>query len=512
MNSIAYPCASVPEVPEGHYSRLCPGRWQPFDDALLHDLADNVMKDSKRKRDWRAKHDPLPTQPMPSGYVYFGQFIDHDITRDGRTLDQAGPDVEQTLNYRTPRLDLDLLYGKDPLTVPCIYEEDGERLKLGPTQPAKSKGRKLRSTFDDLPRQDGTAIVVDARSDENLVIAQMHVLFAKFHNRVLDLLRNKPELSLGPNGGSLFDQARRFVTWHYQWIIVKDFLPLIVREPILIDVRKQHFRLFRHVYTLAHCPMPLPVEFTMAAYRFGHSMVREQYFLNRDVNTQRSFELIHMTKRGGGIVKQLPATYVIDWDYFFFISSPVNIGQAIDTFITEMMYGLPEQAAKAFHFQSTFAAVSPARDSAQMSPALPETTLKRGSRARLPSGQEFARAFGYKLIDPEQIPALPEDKDFFEQSGLNMRTPLWYYLLREADLEARSDPGEGTETKAPIQKLGSIGSRIVAEVFYQLLHTDCESVLHAGKKRKPPEFVFGTSKKPRPILSLPDLIEFVQSA
>src|SRR5206468_13039710 len=130
--------------------------------------------------------------------------IDHDITRDGRSLEKAGPDVEQTLNFRTPRLDLDLLYGKDPSTVECIYEGDG-RLKLGPTLEAVgNRGRPIPESFDDLPRRsDGTAIVMDTRSDENLVIAQLHVLFAKFHNRVLKLLKEQPDLSAGPAGGSL---------------------------------------------------------------------------------------------------------------------------------------------------------------------------------------------------------------------------------------------------------------------------------------------------------------------
>jgi len=510
MISLAYPCADVSEVPEAHYSRLCPGRWQVFDDAVLHDLANNVMQDSRAKRAERLKH-PLPTVGMPSLYVYFGQFIDHDITKDGRTLDQAGPDVQQTLNYRTPRLDLDHLYGKDPSTVPCIYEADGETLRLGPTLPASSKGRKLRSTQDDLFRENGTAVVMDARQDENLVIAQMHVLLAKFHNKVLELLRAQPKLSLGPKGSSLFEQARRFVTWHYQWIIVNDFLPRIVRGSILNKVTRCRYKLFPRVYTPADGPMPLPVEFTMAAFRFGHSMIREQYFLNRNVNTQRSSELIHMTKRGGGIDKQLPANYRIDWDYFYF-KHPLNVGNDIDTFITEMMYGLPDQTGKAFQFQSSFTAVSASQNVAPMNPTLPELTLKRGSKTRLPSGQEFARAFGYDLIDPALIPALPEGKEFFEQTGLSMRTPLWYYLLREADLDARSNPGEGEGPKKPIQKLGRIGSQIVAEVFYQLLNTDCESILHAGEGVKPPSFVFGNQLKPRPILSLPDLIDFVRSS
>ena len=110
MNSLAYPCAPVPEAPEGHYSRLCPcksGQWAPHDEHQLADLAGRMRRESPLKQ--RKRDAELRDHVMRSGYVYVGQFIDHDITRDVRLLDEAGCDAEHTLNYRTPRLDLDLL-------------------------------------------------------------------------------------------------------------------------------------------------------------------------------------------------------------------------------------------------------------------------------------------------------------------------------------------------------------------------------------------------------------------
>src|SRR5881392_1728642 len=153
MISPVYPCAEVPEIPEAHYSRLCPrpgGYWDEFDAAHLAMLA-SLMCDSPAKRKAREKEiKGLVT--VPSGYVYFGQFIDHDITRDIRKLKDAGPDVEQTLNYRTPRLDLDLLYGRDPAAVSCIYENDGERLRLDLTERTTVFDQQLCASYDDLPR------------------------------------------------------------------------------------------------------------------------------------------------------------------------------------------------------------------------------------------------------------------------------------------------------------------------------------------------------------------------
>jgi hypothetical protein len=503
MNSLAYPCASVPEVPEGHYSRLCPcpsGQWPPHNEEELAILA-QMMRQEKPTAD---------DHVMRSGYVYLGQFIDHDITRDTRLLDEAGCDVEQTWNYRTPCLDLDLLYGKDPSSVPCIYERDG-RLRLGST----SRAKEAKSNEDDLPREsDGTPIVIDARSDENLAIAQTHVLFAKFHNQVLNLLKQQPDLSAGPVGTSLFEQARRFVTWHYQWIVRDDFLPHIVQNATLKDIEQNGLHLFPRAYTPADSPVALPVEFTVAAFRFGHSMVRNDYFWNEIHRNLKTSELIIMTKRGGGITKQLPHDFVISWKRFFTgTGSRVNRAENIDTFIAGALYDLPPQVVQAFRLQIAGLTPNqtPFRD--RMIPPLPELTLRRGSRVRLPSGEEFAQRFGYTSLPAGQIPARPEDAEFFQQDGFRERTPLWYYLLREAAVEDVRE-GEREDGRWKIQKLGTTGGRIVAEVIHQLLNADYNSIVNAGKDWRPPSFTFGTfgtQTEPRSLDSMQEIVEFVRA-
>ncbi len=492
MKTLAYPCNSVAEEPVGHYSRLCPGLerdWAEHDETQLKILA-CYMKDSPQKRALRAKGKRGPT--VPSGYVYFGQFIDHDITRDNRSLKDASPDVANTRNYRTARLDLDHLYGKDPGTVPCLYRCDGERLTLGPTLPTQTIGGGPRPcSWNDLPRTaDGTAIVVDPRNDENLIIAQMHVLFSKFHNCVLKLLTQQPALSpgLAPGWGSdLFRRARRFVTWHYQWLVLNDFLPRIARLAVLNDIKAgSQPRLFASWYTPKDDPMALPVEFSVAAFRFGHSMVQGRYFLN-SYTSVLSREIVRLTKRGGGISTHLPENYRVDWDRFFDRGARainLNRAQTIDTFITEMLYHVPKQTAEAFRFQSSLRTLdSSVAEEAEMRPPLPELTLRRGSRVRLPCGEEFAATFGYEIIKPEDL--FPGQIEFFE-CGLKGRTPLWYYLLREAAIEKpRSEPGPLPGTLQS-QKLGTLGSRIVAETLYQLLKADNESILHAGCGWEPP--------------------------
>ncbi len=507
MITPTYPCADVPETAEWHYGRLCrndAGDWPEFNSEDLNRLAE-LMRDSPEKRTLRGK-EPERFVTMPSGYVYLGQFIDHDITRDTRTLDRAAPDVENTLNYRTPALDLDLLYGKNPADVPCIYEDDGLRLRLGPTEESPTARRTIASTFDDLPRDNGTAVVIDPRSDENLIIAQLHVLFAKFHNAAVDLLTSQPDIFPTLAGEDLFEQVRRFVTWHYQWIVIHDFLPTICRVAVLNDIAANKFRLFPRRYTTADYPVALPVEFTVAAFRFGHSVVQSQYILNSEV-AGNSSEIIRMTKRGTGIHDRLPAKYVLDWDNFFTgTEMQLNRSQPIDTFISEALYDLPRPAAYAFRFQVE---LMPAHFGFQdrMSPPLPEVTLQRGSRMRLPSGQEFASRFGYNSISPDIIPA-PPDEEFFP-IALRTRTPLWYYLLREAATEPNPEPPL-PHLGLPLQKLGSIGSQIVAETLYQLLYADPHSFANAVSAWEPPTFNYGTSGPRWSFRSMLDVVSFVR--
>ncbi len=489
MSALPDPGAFPPRVAGGHYGRLCPaasGQWAPHDEQALATLA-GLMQDTPEKRRQRAPTVPRD-QVMRSGYVYLGQFIAHDVSRDLHSLAEATSEAEQTPNYRTPRLDLELLYGASPEEAPYLYEADG-RLKLGMTEPVAG----AQSTEDDLPRAaDGAALVIDSRNDDNLLIAQIHVLLAKFHNRVCELLQEQPDLSVGPTGASLFEQARRLVIWHYQWIVLHDFLPLIVQAATLRDMEHQGLRLYERAGRRADGPLALPLEFTLAAFRFGHSMVRPDYFLNPTVGVVNAAALITMTKRGGGIEARLPANFVVWWPRFFGGgNATVNRGESIDTFIASALYDLP---------------LLPPAPPGPMIPSLPEMTLRRGSRVRLPSGQEFARRFGYPELAPESIAPGPEEEDFFRRSGFRERTPLWYYLLREAAVEGVYEEENGGGHL--VQKLGTIGGRIVAETIYQLLDADRDSILHVGKSWRPPTFVFADVTRPRTLNSMAEVTRF----
>src|SRR4051794_13023908 len=179
---------------------------------------------------------------IPAGYTYLAQFVDHDLTFDPTP---PGRRVDDPANLRTPRLDLDSLYGAGPLDQPYLY--DGARLILGGT-----------CALPDLPRLRKRAIIGDPRNDEHLLIAQLHLLFMRFHNAVVE--RVEPR----------FEEAQRLVRWHYQWIVLHDFLDRVLgRAPATAIPAERPF---------SRAPYP-PLEFSGAPSPSAPAMARGSYEL-----------------------------------------------------------------------------------------------------------------------------------------------------------------------------------------------------------------------------------------
>ncbi|HYO69887.1 MAG TPA: peroxidase family protein, partial [Archangium sp.] len=208
----------------------------------------------------------LDNETITAGFTFFGQFIDHDLTFDPTSILERQNDPEAIQNFRTPALELDNVYGSGPRVSRHLYDVN---------DPAKFLIEKLGGpgTNDDMPRNSqNTALIADPRNDENTIVSQFHVAMLKFHNAVVDHLRKKT-----PNDPQVFDKAQRMVRWHYQWIIIHEFLPKLVGQQVLDDVlddrpRERFFRWRNEPF--------IPVEFAVAAYRFGHSQVRPGYGLN----------------------------------------------------------------------------------------------------------------------------------------------------------------------------------------------------------------------------------------
>ena len=227
-----------------------------FDQADLVRLADEMTSPPEEPVP-ETEQDPEENPGIPAAYTYLGQFVDHDLT-----LDPA-----------SPRFDLDNLYGRGPHDQDYMYRKDGIRMLLG----ERMSGDPFDPGAVQLPRgPNGRALIGDPRDDENRIVAQLHALFLRFHNKVVDQLGGKKHVS--------FQEARQQVRWHYQWVLVNDFLPRILEEQTYQSVFPDPYRYARAIPRLRDNDLELmPVEFAEAAYRFGHSMIRPLYRLNSDL-------------------------------------------------------------------------------------------------------------------------------------------------------------------------------------------------------------------------------------
>ncbi len=414
---------------------------------------------------------------IPAGFTYFGQFVDHDLTFDPTSKLQRENDPDALVDFRTPRFDLDAVYGRGPDDQPFLYEDDGVHLLIG----------RNRAGEDDLPRNaKGRALLGDARNDENLIVSQLALGFHKYHNRVVDVpaLANRP-------AERRFDEGRRIVRWHYQWALIHDFLARLVGDDVVEDIlRPDAFKVpasasARTVKTL-HVVLKffrwttrpfMPVEFSVAAYRFGHSMVRGEYELNDQVQDIPIFAKPPAEDLRG--FRELPAGHVIQWARFFtFQESKLDVqpSRRIDTKLAFGLHILPEAVAKTIH-------------------ALAERDLKRGKALGLPSGQAVARAMGIPedlILHPRELKPLP--KNLVQVFGED--TPLFFYVLKEAEVFGRG------------RRLGPVGGRIVAEVLIGLLRADPFSYLSVQPTWRPKAGAFGARRDGE--FTVADLLRFAR--
>ena len=430
----------------GLFGRMFP-KLKPlrFDDTALLELA-NTMKDDP------AQAPSGDNTNVPAGFTYLGQFVDHDITLDTTPLDQQMVDPLGVENFRSPKLDLDSVYGQGPGVSPHLYARKKvgrkfpltAKLLVGKTQPVGGDTATNKVLPNDLPRNThGRAIIGDERNDENLLVAQTHLAFLKFHNAVVDhLVKN------GADEFSVFEEAKRVTTWHYQWLVLYDFVERITAPGLIDQIRYEG----RKYYRFKKTPY-MPVEFSAAAYRMGHTMVRETYNHNKIFNPT-SFDLLFLfTGKSGDIAgdlgnfETLPSNWVINWHNFFETkknTSPDNSSRKLDPFIAPELHTLPGE-------NGSFA-------------NLAFRNLKRGVNLGLPSGQDVAKAMKIKPLSADDV-ASGSDGKIAKKHGMHKKTPLWYYILKEAHVLENGD------------RLGPVGCRIVAEVFLGIVHGDHDSFL-----------------------------------
>ena len=519
---------------EKNFVKLLNLRRKGYDLKALAQLAEQMKGEVDTVKDGP---DPEENLFVPAGYTYFGQFIDHDLTFDSTS--SLNPKNKKAIptTLRTPRLDLDCLYGDGPEAQPYMY--DGEKLlyRNGPKLP----GAKDFSENDLLRNPLGRAIIGDKRNDENSIVSQIQLAFIKYHNAVVDKLKTvSSEKWNVPN--DLFNSARNEVRWAYQKLIIEDFLPRIVSSDVLKDLQESDKKKRKDNYLLytEDKRSSLPREFVAAAYRFGHSGVRTGYRLNAGFENRFSiFPASSDPTRTAGADSLLgfdPITnnQVIDsWERFFpdtlplvlpieSRNSPAGEGAVVDvrlqfaykldTTLVDPLGVLPrEEVAGEKTTQQAIGAVGELPDKVGQPPrpSLALLNLLRGNTYRIQSGQAFAKELtkrGFNFVQIQQkhlVTRKPFDKDgqtFFKfepiPDELQDDTPLWFYILAEAQaplydvIQSRNqltgfpdnfllnDPN-GTTTQ-----LRGVGGRIIAEVFYGLLDSDLESFVNAA----PPEW------------------------
>jgi hypothetical protein len=379
-----------------------------------------------------------------AGTTFIGQFIDHDMTFDTTSRLGIPTRPRQSPNSRAPALDLDSVYGAGPIADPLLYDPV-DRIKFK----VESGG-----LFEDLPRTaEGRAIIADPRNDEHVILAGLHAAFLLFHNRAVDYVRATGE----SDSARVFARARQLMTWHYQWIVLNEILPSFIGQAMVNDILTRKPRFYRPDDDDGAV---MPVEFQGAAYRFGHTMVRPSYRANLKGDNGNPFFGLIFSPAGQGQADPIDLRggtrarrRFVGWQTFFdFRDGEVRPRKRIDTTISTPLFNLP------------LGAISDGTTPT----SLPQRNLLRHVTWQLPSGQRIAQEM--------RAPSLSA-RDLDELAGyganLDRQTPLWYYILKEAEIM-----GAG-------QILGPVGGRIVGEVIIGLLMADRDSFLNASPRWVP---------------------------
>lgn len=475
---------------EGKFGRMFRGlhpAFDPDDDSLegiFLELGDKMSASFDGPKDGPDDEE----SGIPALYTYLGQFIDHDLTFDPASSLQQANDPDALVDFRTPAFDLDNVYGRGPDDQPYMYDGAQRPDSFLPGTAIQGAGD---AKAVDLPRSpNGRALIGDPRNDENAIVSQLQGLFLRFHNR---LRAQNPDLS--------FADIQQQVRFHYQFVVLNDFLPRIIDEGLLNQLRTNgRFDEHKiHFYQPKKAPF-LPLEFSVAAYRLGHSMIRPGYRLNDNDNTLLPIFPVRSQGLNEGLTgfRPLNPHWAIDWARFIDLETRAYGVQLDDNGKTpEGRDPTPQQLADnrqrlQFAYRIDTSLVNPLHDLPPEVAANPSVlaarNLLRAWRLGLPSGQAVAKKMqvAHILDDAEIVIGKATDEpdedavtiDKVAAGAFKGKCPLWTYILAEA-----------ARTKTPVQipvtggqtistpKLGPVGGRIVAEVFLGLMFGDPHSML-----------------------------------
>ena len=367
---------------------------------------------------------PASLGESAAGWPIFGQFVAHDTTAD-RSVLRSHPNTADLRNARSPQLNLECLYGDGPIGHPFLYQRN---------DPAKFL---LGLDGADLQRNaEGIAVIGDPRNDSHMLMSQLHLAMLKAHNAFVDEAR-----LAGAANDRVFQEAARQLRWHYQWIVVNEFLPALVGQALADQVLREGPQWFR--------PGPagfIPLEFADAAYRYGHAQIRHRYQLNRQTDPVPLFpDLLGF--------RPVPREHLVDWTLFFDAPAATSAQRSkkIDGRLVRALIQLPVAVTGECEIEDYH--------------SLAVRDMQRGQGVGLPSGEAVARHIGIVPLTEEQVG--------LASTGWRGETPLWYYVLREADACTGG------------HRLGPVGGRIVTEVLVGLIDADATSYRQGDQEWRP---------------------------
>jgi hypothetical protein len=468
------------DLMEGRFTRLFPDlAGATFAQADLEALAEAMTASQEDQPTPENEVDPEENPGIVSAYTYLGQFVDHDLTFDPTSQLRASLTKDQLrrlVEFRTPRFDLDNVYGRGPDDQPYLYAPDGIHMLLGEPM----SGNPFDPDAVQIPRgPNGRALIGDPRNDENRIVAQLQATLLRFHNQVARAM----------DGRSVaFDAVRQQVRWHYQWVLVTDFLPTIMEAETYRSVFPDPHHPVLRIPKLRHGLELMPVEFSVAAYRFGHSMIRPQYRLNTTIQRRPIFSTDTDDAADLGGFRPIPVDWAIDWQFFIDLEhggTPAAGDPLFDP--------IARKPQKAYKIDTSL--VSPLRNLPARVATNPSIlalrNLERGATFELPSGQDVARALGVVPIPDDELvigKATEDDpKTPIAQvaPGFAGNAPLWTYVLSEAQVTSWKNAAPGTKKDDIPIRLGPVGGRLIAEVFAALLVGDPTSYLNAPSRFTP---------------------------
>jgi hypothetical protein len=180
----------------------------------------------------------------------------------------------------------------------------------------------------------------------------------------------------------------------------------------------------------------IPLEFADAAYRYGHSQIRHRYQLNLQTDPVPLFpDLLGF--------RAVPRERTVDWTLFFDApgATTAQRSKKIDGKLVRALIEMPVAVTGECEIEDYH--------------SLAVRDLQRGQGVGLPSGEAVARHMGIAPLTAEHVG--------IASTGWQGETPLWYYILREAD------------TCTGGHRLGPVGGRIVTEVLVGLVDADATS-------------------------------------